>query len=360
MTEVRRNINQLPLAVIIGSPRSGTSFLRNCFDAHPNTVIPTEFPFIPFYSWYFKNKNYLSEKDVLKLLDLINEVFSFGFWTIDHWRIKQDKLKNLLLSQVKKNLTYADACKIIISQFISIFPKKDTQILMLKEPLYSFYTKNLLKLFPEIKFIVLYRDPRAQVASVRKMVFASHFITVNALYWKKTQKKLIRLHKKYSKAVYLLPYEKMISENQMILKELSTFLGISYDEKMLHFQYKRQEMEKIYAKNNEDIIKIGLSSLKEPDKNKISEWTTLLSKKEIRLIEHINGRFMKLYGYEKKYPYHFALSFYYIPAYAHYYLQQILSVPVSLLAAKMRIKVIFSSSLFERMLGKLLKKKVKK
>ena len=360
MNRIPENIASLPVSIIIGSPRSGTSFLRNCFDAHPNTVIPTEFPFIPFYSWYFKNKKYLSEKDVLKLLDLINEVFSFDFWTIDRWRIEHVELKENLLSQIEQGLTYADACKIIISCFNSVFPKSDPKILMLKEPLYSSHTKKLLKLFPEIKFIVLHRDPRAQVASVRKWVFGSYLITVNALYWKKTQKKLIRLHKNRPKTVYLLPYEKMISENQMILKDLSAFLGISYDEKMLHFQEKSQEMKEVYAKNNENVIKIGLSSLKKIDKNKISEWETLLSEKEIKLIEHINGRFMKLYGYEKKYPYSFALNFYYIPAYAHYYLQQILSVPVSLLPAKMRIKVIFSSSFFELVLGVLFKKKTKK
>lgn len=358
MSTAEKNIGAMPLVVIVGSPRSGTSMLRMMFDAHPNVQIPTEFPFIPYFYPYFGQRRF-REKEIDQFFGLIKKEIKYPFWSIDRWRIDFKKLRICLLEQSKVSLQYTSACKIVVAYFNSVFPKGEIKTLMLKEPLYTYKLKKINRIFPDIKYIALQRDPRGQVNSVRNQEFGSRLITVNAFAWNLAQKKILQFEKKYPGQILKVPYKELIADNKEIAKRICKFSGITFEETMLNYRDKKDEVVASYSVIERDWSKISYSSMQKPDPEKISAWKNTLSKREIKIIEVFNYSLMKKMGYTPKFKRNFFLLFLYIPVILHFVLQQLIGLCINLFPISMRLKIIFSPSLFEKTYGRLFGKRVK-
>lgn len=343
---------QLPLFAIVGNPRSGTNMLRGFLDSHPETIVCTEFPFIPLYYPLFKKKN-LSAHDVDIFIGLLKKKIKFKFWSIERWHIDIDLLHNDLLNCVSQGLTYAVACKIVVSRFVSVFPKNKISVLIVKEPSYSMQTKVLTEIFPEIRFVHLFRDPRGQVNSVQRLEFGSHLFSANAFVWNIFQKHLNWFGRKNKDKMYRLQYEALVADPLRELIPLCHFLGIDYNEKMLDYRAEKSKLEEYYGLNDPDIINLGKSTMTKPDIAKTDEWKRQLSKTQIKTIEAGCRKQMKKMGYEPLYRFGCWHWLKFVPVSMHAALQAIISFPVKLLPFKLRLKVIMSPSLFENTYARL-------
>lgn len=354
--EQKYSYADLPFVAIIGSPRSGTSMLRTMFDAHSHVSIPTEYPFIHLYYSFFGSRKFY-EEEITFFLKLIQIKIKYRFWDTKRWRIQFKDLELALLAE--SDLDFHKAVKILIAHFNSVFSKSDIRVLMIKEPLYTYVLPEIKKIIPEIKCIALIRDPRAQVNSVRKKDFGSKLITANALAWHIAQKKILRFEKKYSNSLLKIRYEDMINERESTIDLCCHFSGIEFEPQMLTYYEKSEEIAAAYSFQKNDASIFHRSTLQEPNPLKISEWRNQLSKRDIKIIEVINGRLMKKIGYERMYKKNHSLLVLYVPVYIHFMIQGIIGRCMRILPPAMRIKIFSRSSLFEKSYASIFGKSLK-
>lgn len=351
------DIASLPFMIIVGSPRSGTTMLRTMFDAHSEVQIPTEYPFIPFYYPFFKTRLFNSQ-DIDLFLKLIKKNFKYNFWTTARWRMDYDMLKNDMKND--RFLNFNRAVKYTIAHFNSVFPKKKLSLLMQKEPFYSYSLKSLKKIFPELKVIALYRDPRGQVNSIIRKRFGSRLISANAFAWKIAQKRIFSFEKKFSDDILKVRYEDMITDTRTVVEKVCKFAGISFEEGMLDYQNRKEDIFNAYKTKKDIEFSDVRSTLKKPDPKKINEWESGLDKKDIKLIEVINMKIMKKYNYIPKYDRNIIYIIAYIPVYIHFILQNLIAIVIKLLPPMIRLKIIALPSLFEGTYGRLFGKRFRK
>jgi len=357
MNKRKVKIEDLPMAIIVGSPRSGTSMLRTFFDAHSQVQIPTEFPFFPFLYDVYRNKPF-EEYIIDSYIARIRFTIQHQFWNINRWNIDFESLKKSLLEA--GNLRFAGVCKHTVASFKSVFNKRELSLLMLKEPLYTYYLNKIYRIFPDVKVIAIERDPRAQVNSIRNFKFGSRLITANALAWRKAQQKIASFQKKNQNKTYIIKYDQLVQDPEKELTRLCEFLCIPFEKDMLNYHLWKDDILKTYGFETIGMHPSIKSTMQKPDVSKILEWKEALSKREIQLIETVNYRGMKRRGYIPQYKQNYFLFLLYIPVYIHGLIQTFLSYMVKVLPPSRRIKIIFSPSLFERTYGRIFGKKTRK
>lgn len=344
---------QTPLFLITGSARSGTNMLRGFLDAHPEVLVATEFPFIPLYEPLFHHKAAFTESDVELFLSWIQKDIRYEFWSLKRWRVDINDLRSALRNKVSEGLDYADACRMVISMFRSVFPKTQIRAIVLKEPAYALQVTQLMNILPEIKVIHLYRDPRAQVNSIISMPFGSRLVSANALHWNKVQKSLVRLANEMPGKVMPLCYESMVHSTSTSLLQVCDFLGIAFQPEMMQYYEQKEVLKKVYGLDKEAIVSLGTSSLLPPDPDKITQWQQSLKSRQVRRIEAVCKSTMKKLGYQPVQKYHFISWPLFIPLLIHASIQRMLGILFRLLPFTFRLKLMFSPSLFENTYGRL-------
>lgn len=351
------DIATTPLFIIVGSPRSGTNMLHGFLDAHPGTIIPTEFPFITLYAPLFRKKSAWTTEDADNFILRIQEKINYQFWSIDRWHTDIETLRNRLTELIPKGLDYSLACRETIATFRSVFHKDSLQAMILKEPAYSLHTKILSEIFPDVKFIYIHRDVRGQVNSVIRMPFGSRLLTANAWYWKKVQNHLLRQSSKNPKKYFRIAYEDMVMNPEKTIREICDFMNIRYYDYMLDYSAHRNAIAKEYGVINNELMSIGASALKAPDVSMIHKWKDNLTTREIKIIETCSRKQMRKLGYEPMYRFSIFRWMKYLPVMLHVSVQRIIGYFLLLLPFNIRRKIIFSPSLFEAAFGRVFGKK---
>jgi len=130
----------------------------------------------------------------------------------------------------------------------------------------------LKDLFPEMKFIHIYRDPRDVVSSFKRHTWGGNSAQDAVPIIKGTLMKWEEEKKNMPRESYLeIALEDLVKDKETILKRICDFLGIGFDVNML---------------------KMDLS------KSHSGRWKRDLSKEEIELVERELGWFMKEKGYQ--------------------------------------------------------------
>lgn len=215
-------LSNTPFFFIVGRPRSGTTLLRTLFDAHPNVNFPPECQFIVnLYPKYGKKTDW-TEKDILAFYnDLLTQ------WLFDTWTTDNNKLKEALLSRKGHN-SYGTICKEVYLQYNSLFEKKKLLFIGDKNPGYAIYTKLLLKIFPEAKFIHIIRDYRDNFVSIKNVDFELPIPSLVVQKWKYFFKKFNKDSLVNPDAYCVLKYEDLAKDPETQLHRLCKFIGIEY------------------------------------------------------------------------------------------------------------------------------------
>ncbi len=131
----------------------------------------------------------------------------------------------------------------------------------------------LHELFPDMKFIHIYRDPRDVVSSYKTKHWGGNSAWDSVPILKNTLLKWGEDKKKLPKGAYIeIPLEELVRNKNEILNKLTDFLNIEFDENMLE---------------------IDLS------KSHSGRWKKCLTEKEVEFVEKELGWFMEKYGYLK-------------------------------------------------------------
>lgn len=289
-----RQLKDIPIFFVVGRPRSGTTLLRTLFDAHPNVIVPPECQFIiNLYPKYGKIKNWSAEKLQAFYKELLNQ------WLFDLWPVNQARLlRNLLECRGAKD--YNTICKVVYHEYQSVFNNGVLLAIGDKNPGYTIYTKKLLKIFPEAKFIHIVRDYRDNFISIRNVDFELPFISVTVTKWRLFVKKFRNAAKARPGTHIELKYEDLAAEPEKIFKELCEFVGIPFSKAPLDFHLKNEEALKIYPA--EILKKYQASLFKKISTDRIGLWKKELKPAEVKVGDYCAGSFAESCGYERQYP----------------------------------------------------------
>ena len=152
--------------------------------------------------------------------------------------------------------------------------------------------KSFLKMFPQGKVIINYRDPRAILASYKYSTYLPEPMYLDTIFSSLALFNYIFSLDKNSKNIHLIKYEDLIENPEFIIKKASQFLEIDYKDEMLNVaQFKDFKGEKFDTDSS-------FTSQKETiDKSSRDLWKNNLSNVEIYLTEMVLKDQMVSLGY---------------------------------------------------------------
>lgn len=286
------NPNKLPFFFIIGRPRSGTTLIRMVFDAHPNVNIPIESPFIVSMYSRYKKVNRWNDKTLRQFYD---DLFSFNHFT--EWTIDEDRLKNELSAMTGEH-SFNELIQVVYSNYNSMFPKEEILLQGDKNPYFTLYINKLAKIFPEAKFLFIYRDYRDHFYSMSRVDFEADIPALIGWRWKYFVRDTERFIKKYPQKSLRFRYEDFVDTPDKYLKQFCEFLNIPVDQKVLNYYTVTDTAKKFYA---EEMEKYHTSLMKPVNKSRIGLWKKNLSVTQVKDLDCVVGKWAAIAGYEKKY-----------------------------------------------------------
>ncbi len=287
-------INKTPLNFIIGKERSGTTLLQVMLNAHPHIIAPPESRFILKQYLRYGKKVKWSDKDIRLFCDeLFEEQFIQNYWNIDKEKLIAS------LTDVKEVLTYQLVAKFIYMQFD--LTKTDVNVFIDKNPLYCFFIPELVKLFPDAKFIHIVRDYRANIASHKKISWILNLDTADMAYrWVRVNQLIEEAKNKAPQKWFTLKYESLVTDTEMVMKNICSFLGVSFNKEMIE-----KHDQKVFPKFKEytddnSFMRFHEALFKSIDKAMIDKWKKELTAEDVAIAEAIAGSYAeKKYGYEQ-------------------------------------------------------------
>jgi hypothetical protein len=309
----REKIRQTPLFFIVGRPRTGSTLLRTLFDAHPNVIIPMEWPLILALYKRFGHIQHWDKKMLEDFYQGLFEPLRFKYWSITNWpAIKFQQLQSDLLGCTGET-SFETLIKIVYSHYNSLFPKNEILLIGDKNPVYSNQAALLAKVFPDAKFIHLTRDYRDNIVSMLDVDFEMPNIALLAYRWKYSFKTIETVSEENPGRFVRIRYEDLVDDPGRSFAGMCKFLGIPFEPEVLEFHKKKSEIEKIYPK---EITERYFSSLFKPvDASKTRIYKTRLTEWQIRTADLVVGKTSEMAGYRRDFKdFNFSLYLLTLPA----------------------------------------------
>jgi hypothetical protein len=154
--------------------------------------------------------------------------------------------------------------------------------------------EEMVELFPDILFLDVVRDPRAQVSSMNDAIIYDFDTQLNTQRWVEARQWSDRIREKYPDKIMTIRYEDFIMKHKETMMAICEFVGIPFDPVVLDVE-----------KSREALIMSATSPLWETNYNKpipkyIHKYTNNLSTLEIEQIEHMTLKWMIQHDYEPK------------------------------------------------------------
>ncbi|MFZ6686742.1 sulfotransferase family protein [Undibacterium sp. SXout11W] len=154
------------------------------------------------------------------------------------------------------------------------------------------YADELLRLFPDMLFLNVVRDPRAQVASMNRAIIHDYDSTLNALTWVEAHTIARQLVVHYPDRVLTIRYEDFLNNQEIVLRRICLFFGIDFLPEMLDVSHSMEaqqisQLSALWETNSFPPVMANKDKFKQQ-----------LSMQEIEIIEYLCRDFMDLYGYE--------------------------------------------------------------
>ncbi len=155
------------------------------------------------------------------------------------------------------------------------------------------YWRELTELYPHARFLNVVRDPRAQVSSMNRAIIHDFDSLLNAQTWVKAHDEIQKLIQTHPKSVLTIRFEDFIREEKNTLKKICDFMEIKYMPKMLQIS-KSEEAKRISQQSA-----LWESNSSRPIESNVDKFKRTLSETEIRGIETLTEKYMKLYDYSR-------------------------------------------------------------
>ena len=182
--------------------------------------------------------------------------------------------------------------RIIWEMLFTVARKQGASVVMDKSLDSISYAEKLMELFPDMLFLNVVRDPRAQVASMNKAIIHDFHSLLNARTWVRAYDQAKALAAQYPEKVLTIRYEDFISNQAAVIQQICDFFGIQFTEKMLDISHSNE------AKSIAKRSALWESNNSAPITANVEKFRKSLSDEEIEIIETLAAEHMNYYGYE--------------------------------------------------------------
>ncbi|MFQ5615525.1 MAG: sulfotransferase, partial [Anaerolineales bacterium] len=198
-----------PPIFIVGSPRSGTTLLRNLLRSHPRLTFPEESHFIPTY--YKKYGNPKNEREACKLAEAILNLQFIRDWGL-----------SITPSTFSGMRSYADIVDRLFEEWARSEQKPRWGD---KTPHYVTQIPTLVEIFPACKIIHVIRDGRDVALSWMRFGYGPNNLYTAAKAWARFVAAGQEDGKKLPGETYLeVRYEALIQQPEKTLRQVCAFL----------------------------------------------------------------------------------------------------------------------------------------
>lgn len=287
-----KDIQAIPFFFILGRPRSGTTLLRSLLDAHPNVIIPLEHSnMIHLYMKYRSKKT--------RITDQISEQFIKDFLQAkiirEQWKLNADDIIKNMQTLNGRKFSFTAMIKMVYAGYQSVHPKENILVMGDKSPVNSLYAPEIVKVFPDAKFIHVVRDYRANLASMLKLDIFSPSASVILMQWTKSARQISRLAVIYPDRFLVIRYEDFVNDPATYFRKICVFLEIPYIAEVLEPEKRKKTVKSSYASDFITTWQPDLAGNISTDN--IDKWKSELSEKLKRKADFIAGRTGQSYGY---------------------------------------------------------------
>jgi hypothetical protein len=271
--------------VVGGSPRSGTTLLRTMLHCHPELAVPRETRFV-IEAWDRRRR----------FGDLREEAnrARLGRWIFKRKRTRADRF-GLDPDAAIERLKAAPPTlgSLLATCFVMYAEKEGKPRWGDKRPKYAARMTAVWDLFPSAQFVHVVRDPRACVASMRKLGWYEGNIAPAVELWERSLNTVNAWRGKLAADQLLeLRYEDLIAEPEATLVRVVDFAHMAGSSEALE-----QMLE--YHKHEETRSERYHANVARPlDPSRVSSWSEALEPAEISFVENAVRPLMLQYGYE--------------------------------------------------------------
>jgi hypothetical protein len=290
-------IRETPMFFIIGRPRTGSTLLRTLFDAHPNVIIPQEWPMLLLLHMRFGKIKYWDKPKLEMFYQALFQPLRIPFWSIRNWpAIDLEALHQNILG-CEGDETMETLLKVVYSHFNSFFPKTEILLFGDKNPAISNHPELLAQIFPTAKFIHLVRDYRDNLVSLLNVDFEMPNVALLTYRWKYSYRVIEKASRLHPSRFYTLKYEDLVSNPEFHFGCLCKFLGIPEDKSIFGFHTKQKEVE---ANFPPEIVNRYFSSLMQPiNTRKVGVFNQKLTGNQIKVADLVAGKTADEAGYQR-------------------------------------------------------------
>ena len=154
------------------------------------------------------------------------------------------------------------------------------------------YAAEMMDLFPEMLFLNVVRDPRAQVASMNRAIIHDFDSTLNAMTWVAAHDAGQRLIQAHPDRVLTIRYEDFLADQECVLRGICNFIGLEFLPQMLAVG------DSAEARQMSKMSDLWASNCFAPIPANRDKFKSQLSAAEIEIIETVAHEHMHAYGSE--------------------------------------------------------------
>lgn len=262
---------------ILSLPRSGSTLLQRVLTQHVQIASVSE-PWI--------------------LLPLVYSQKPTGVLAEFSHRNSQLAINDLVNALPKKQKDYDAAIQLMAESIYQKLCKNDEIYFLDKTPRYHLIAEDLIRIFPEAKFIFLFRNPMDIYASVMKTwgenTFKKLYTAENDL--NEGFKNLYQARKKLGDSCLVINYEDFVANTNQVLLKVSAFLNVDN---------KFGAQEELVQFDGQLGDQVGVKKYNKISSSSVGNWkmtfNTSFRKKEIRrYMSSLDEEILKILGYDKK------------------------------------------------------------
>lgn len=279
--------------VFVGAcPRSGTTLFRSMLNAHPDLALPRETHFV---MEAYRNRHKFGD------LRAPENKRKLARWLVRRDRTQFDRLEIPPDDAVRALRAAPPTLGSVIGTGFKMFAEQDGKARWGdKRPMYGQRLPELFAMFPDAQVVLLVRDPRAVVASMKKLGWPKAVIRNGSVgggtrRWLNAIDAGQRGLKRYRRdQVLQIRYEDLVTDPASVLSYVCGFLGLDDSglKAMLEYHVGGSDIPTPQqAKYHPKVAKPVTDEA-------VRSWTTVLTDDEIAQIERMAGRQMVRYGYQ--------------------------------------------------------------
>lgn len=151
--------------------------------------------------------------------------------------------------------------------------------------------EELVGICPNMLFLDVVRDPRAQISSMNQSILYEFDTFLNTERWVESRQWVDRLRERFPEKVLTIRYEDFILKQEHTLRTVCRFVGIPFDPIVLDVQLSQE------AYHMASLSPLWKTNFDNPISHYIHKYRDSLSSEEIGHIEHHTWKWMKQYDY---------------------------------------------------------------